>query len=65
MYSLYASVAGNTNMKTIMWNFYYDHFLLLDKSLGEFSYMKLPLGKIICGNFIHENDKQKVFLNLI
>ena len=64
-YPLLSSLAGNTNGKTILWNFYYDHLLSINTSLGESYYMLLPLGRAICRNFIHENDKQKVFFNLI
>ena len=58
-YSLLKYVTGNVNALSVMWNFYNDHYLLLNEKLEERSLASL--GNSLCSYFANEQDKQKVF----
>ena len=47
------------NALSIMWDFYNDNYLLLNKRLGE--RILALLGNSLCSYFTNEQDKQKVF----
>ena len=48
---------------SIMWDFYNDNYLLLNRRLGESSLTSL--GTAICNYFTEEADKQKVFILIL
>lgn len=62
-YSLLNYLTGNMDGLSIMWDFYNENYLLLNRRLGESNLASL--GTAICNYFTEETDKEKVFIFIL